>query len=168
MLERQDRSRNVHLLRIIAIRTNYSTTTEYGGIWRARPRPTPVGLSLRCRSFARLANLVQAATAGDHDARRRFELTDEFEPDLTVLQEMKLLAAQPAMIKPTEEFLRYLSPVRGFGRTVLEDVEVRGRRISTGQRVFNFFMSGNRDEEIFAEYRLGSPKKPGLWLAQTS
>ena len=104
MLERQDRSRNVHLLRIIAIRTNYSTTTEYGGIWRARPRPTPVGLSLRCRSFARLANLVQAATAGDHDARRRFELTDEFEPDLTVLQEMKLLAAQPAMIKQRRNF----------------------------------------------------------------
>jgi cytochrome P450 len=40
--------------------------------------------------------------------------------------------------------------VRGFGRTVLQDVEVRGRKISTGQRVFNFFMSGNRDEDIFA------------------
>jgi cholest-4-en-3-one 26-monooxygenase len=68
------------------------------------------------------------------------------------LDQMKLLATQPGMIKPaTEEFLRYLSPVRGFGRTVLQDVEVRGRKISTGQRVFNFFMSGNRDEEIFVD-----------------
>jgi hypothetical protein len=64
--------------------------------------------------------------------------------------QMKLLAAQPALVKTaTEEFLRYLSPVRGFGRTVLQDVEVRGRKLSTGQRVFNFFMSGNRDGEIF-------------------
>jgi cytochrome P450 len=64
--------------------------------------------------------------------------------------QMKLLATQPTLMKTaTEEFLRYLSPVRGFGRTVLQDVEVRGRKISTGQRVFNFFMSGNRDEETF-------------------
>jgi cytochrome P450 len=67
-------------------------------------------------------------------------------------EQMQLLAAQPAMIKTaTEEFLRYLSPVRGFGRTVLQDAEVRGRKLAAGQRVFNFFMSGNRDEEIFAD-----------------
>ena len=66
--------------------------------------------------------------------------------------QMKRLAEQPATIKTaTEEFLRYLSPVRGFGRTVRQDVEVRGRKISPGQRVFNFFMSGNRDEEIFVD-----------------
>jgi cytochrome P450 len=64
----------------------------------------------------------------------------------------------------TEEFLRYLSPVRGFGRTVLQDVEVRGRKISSGQRVFNFFMSGNRDEEIFQApeiFDLARPRDKG-------
>jgi cytochrome P450 len=80
-------------------------------------------------------------------------------------EQMKLLAAQPAMIKTaTEEFLRYLSPVRGFGRTVLQDVEVRGRKISTGQRVFNFFMSGNRDEDIFSApevFDLARPRDKG-------
>jgi cytochrome P450 len=79
--------------------------------------------------------------------------------------QMKLLAAQPALAKTAaEEFLRYLSPVRGFGRTVLEDVEVRGRKISTGQRVFNFFMSGNRDEEIFEAadlFDLARPRDKG-------
>jgi cytochrome P450 len=79
--------------------------------------------------------------------------------------QMKLLAAQPAMVKTaTEEFLRYVSPVRGFGRTVLQDVEVRGRKISTGQRAFNFFMSGNRDEEIFADpdiFDLARPRDKG-------
>jgi Cytochrome P450 len=43
--------------------------------------------------------------------------------------QMRLLAAQPNLVKTaTEEFLRYLSPVRGFGRTVLQDVEVRAGR----------------------------------------
>jgi cytochrome P450 len=38
---------------------------------------------------------------------------------------MNLLASQPSLVKTaTEEFLRYLSPVRGLGRTVLKDVEV--------------------------------------------
>jgi cytochrome P450 len=80
-------------------------------------------------------------------------------------EQMKLLAAQPTLVKTaTEEFLRYLSPVRGFGRTVLQDVEVRGRKISAGQRVFNFFMSGNRDEEIFQApevFDLARPRDKG-------
>jgi cytochrome P450 len=80
-------------------------------------------------------------------------------------EQMKLLAAQPVLVKTaTEEFLRYLSPVRGFGRTVLQDVEVRGRKISCGQRVFNFFMSGNRDEEIFQApeiFDLARPRDKG-------
>ena len=33
--------------------------------------------------------------------------------------------------------------------TVLQDVELRGRQLKTGQRVLNFFMSGNRDEAAF-------------------
>jgi cytochrome P450 len=107
--------------------------------------------------------LSAVLTAGNETTRNTINgaivLLSEY-PD-----QMKLLAAQPAMIKTaTEEFLRYLSPVRGFGRTVLEDVEVRGRRISTGQRVFNFFMSGNRDEEIFAApeiFDLALPRDKG-------
>jgi cytochrome P450 len=107
--------------------------------------------------------LSAVLTAGNETTRNTINgaivLLSEY-PD-----QMKLLAAQPAMIKTaTEEFLRYLSPVRGFGRTVLEDVEVRGRRISTGQRVFNFFMSGNRDEEIFQApevFDLARPRDKG-------
>jgi cytochrome P450 len=80
-------------------------------------------------------------------------------------EQMRALAAQPTLVKTaTEEFLRYLSPVRGFGRTVLQDIEVRGRKISSGQRVFNFFMSGNRDEETFeaAEiFDLARPREKG-------
>ena len=66
--------------------------------------------------------------------------------------QMQRLAADPSLAKATtEECLRYVSPVRGFGRTVVQDVEVRGRKIRAGQHVLNFFMSGNRDEEIFQD-----------------
>ena len=44
--------------------------------------------------------------------------------------------------------------------TALQDVEVRGRKISTGQRVFNFFMSGNRDEDIFEAAELFDLARP--------
>jgi cytochrome P450 len=67
-------------------------------------------------------------------------------------EQMKLIVDQPDVMKyATEEFLRYVSPVRGFGRTVARETEVRGRKLAVGQRVFNFFMSGNRDEEVFVE-----------------
>jgi cytochrome P450 len=66
--------------------------------------------------------------------------------------QMKLLAEQPDLAKSaTEECLRYVSPVRGFGRTLIQDTELHGRKLWTGQRVLNFFMSGNRDEEVFKD-----------------
>jgi cytochrome P450 len=64
--------------------------------------------------------------------------------------QMKALAAQPALVKlATEEFLRWVSPVRGFGRTVIREVELNGRKLEPGQRLLNFFMSGNRDADAF-------------------
>ena len=67
-------------------------------------------------------------------------------------EQMKLLADQPELAKrATEEFLRFVSPVRGFGRTLLQDTELRGKKMSKGQRLLNFFMSGNRDEEVFED-----------------
>ena len=65
-------------------------------------------------------------------------------------EQMALLVGQPDLAKSaTEEFLRYVSPVRGFGRTLRQDVEMRGKTLRAGQRALNFFMSGNRDEEVF-------------------
>ena len=66
--------------------------------------------------------------------------------------QMKKLSEQPELAKAaTEECLRYVSPVRGFGRTLIQDVEMHGRQLRTGQRVLNFFMSGNRDEDAFED-----------------
>ena len=59
-----------------------------------------------------------------------------------------------------EEYLRLLTPYRGFARTPTRDVEVRGRAIRTDEPVAVVFASANRDEDVFPEpdrFVLGRP-----------
>jgi cholest-4-en-3-one 26-monooxygenase len=48
-----------------------------------------------------------------------------------------------------EEILRYASPVYYFRRTATRDVEIRGRAIKAGDKVVLWYISANRDEEVF-------------------
>ena len=50
-----------------------------------------------------------------------------------------------------EEFIRWVSPVRGFGRTVREDTELGGVPIKAGQRVYMVYGAVNRDPEVFPD-----------------
>ncbi len=50
-----------------------------------------------------------------------------------------------------EEVLRWVTPTMHFGRAATSDVEVRGKRISEGDVVTLWLVSGNRDEEVFPE-----------------
>jgi cytochrome P450 len=62
------------------------------------------------------------------------------------------LVANPALAKTAaEELLRFTSVVRGFARTVVEDTQVRGQKMTAGQRLFNFYMAGNFDPDAFAD-----------------
>jgi len=68
------------------------------------------------------------------------------------------LIDDPSLIPmAVEEMVRLVSPVHSFGRTVLEDTELRGQRIETGQSVLMLYPSANRDAEEFDqpdEFRL--------------
>jgi len=48
-----------------------------------------------------------------------------------------------------EEFLRLYTPYRGFARTAVHDVDIRGERICAGEAVALLYGSANRDEEVF-------------------
>ncbi len=48
-----------------------------------------------------------------------------------------------------EEILRWGSPVMHFRRTATSDVVIRDREISVGDRVVIWYVSANRDEEVF-------------------
>lgn len=50
-----------------------------------------------------------------------------------------------------EEAIRWVTPVKHFMRTAVEDYELRGRQIKAGDWLLMSYMSGNRDEDVFED-----------------
>ena len=62
------------------------------------------------------------------------------------------LRADPALVPAAiDEFLRLYTPYRGFARTAIEDVTIRGRTIPAGEPIALVYASANRDEDVFAD-----------------
>jgi cholest-4-en-3-one 26-monooxygenase len=62
------------------------------------------------------------------------------------------LYADPGLIPTaTEEFLRWVTPVMYFRRTVTEDTEIRGVPIKKNEKVAMYHLSANFDEAVFPE-----------------
>jgi cytochrome P450 len=61
----------------------------------------------------------------------------------------RLLAEAELLDTAVEEFVRVATPVQGLGRTVTKDTTLSGCPLSTGDRVFLLWASGNRDPEAF-------------------
>ena len=125
----------------LALRDQNPTSDLMGILQQARREgllSTPTALSL----------LRAILTAGNETTRNTLNgaiIALAQNPDQT-----RALAARPELVKlATEEFLRWVSPVRGFGRTIIQDVEFKVRNLKSGQRLLNFFMSGNRDADAF-------------------
>jgi cholest-4-en-3-one 26-monooxygenase len=51
--------------------------------------------------------------------------------------------------RATDEILRWASPVLHFRRTATEDTEVGGQAIAKDDKVVMWYISANRDEEVF-------------------
>jgi cholest-4-en-3-one 26-monooxygenase len=78
------------------------------------------------------------------------------------------LAADPAaMIGPaTEEILRWASPVMYFRRNLTRDVEMRGVRMREGDKVSLWYVSANRDEDVFDDpFRFDVGRDPNHHIA---
>ena len=59
-----------------------------------------------------------------------------------------------------EEFLRLYTPYRGFARTSVSDIELRGRLIRKDEPIALVYAAANRDPEVFEapdEFRMGRP-----------
>ena len=64
--------------------------------------------------------------------------------------ENRKLRENPALIPNfVSEAIRWQTPVAHMKRTALEDTEIRGQTIRAGDKVVMWYVSGNRDEEIF-------------------
>ncbi len=67
-------------------------------------------------------------------------------------EEKDRLQADPSLIpSAVEEMLRMATPVMHFRRTATKDTEVRGVEIKEGQKVLLWYISGNRDDEVFPD-----------------
>lgn len=67
-------------------------------------------------------------------------------------EELRKLKQHPTLAESAiEEMVRWTSPVSQFGRTAVEDYELRGQTIKAGQSVCLFYGSANRDEEVFED-----------------
>lgn len=65
-------------------------------------------------------------------------------------EQMAKLRADPALL-PTaiDEVFRWVSPIKHFFRTAVEDYRLRDQLIRAGDSLLMAFPSGNRDEEVF-------------------
>ncbi len=62
------------------------------------------------------------------------------------------LRADPALVPAAvDEFLRLYTPYRGFARTAVCDVTIRGRTIPAGEPIALVYASANRDPDVFAD-----------------
>jgi cholest-4-en-3-one 26-monooxygenase len=89
---------------------------------------------------------------------------------LTLLEhpaELERLQADPSLL-PTavEEMLRWVTPVMHFRRTATRDIELRGQTIKAGDKVVLYYVSANRDEDVFPEaHRFDVGRTPNDHLA---
>ena len=67
-------------------------------------------------------------------------------------EQLRLLQQEPERIPvAVEEILRWATPVLHFRRTATRDTELRGQPIREGDKVVTWYISANRDPEVFPD-----------------
>jgi cholest-4-en-3-one 26-monooxygenase len=65
-------------------------------------------------------------------------------------KQYRMLVDDPSIVpSATEEILRWASPVMFFRRNVTRDTELRGQKLKAGDKVSIWYISANRDEDVF-------------------
>lgn len=65
-----------------------------------------------------------------------------------------------------EESIRWVTPVKHFMRTAMEDYEIRGKTIKAGDGICLHYPSGNRDEDVFEDpFTFKVDRKPNKQIA---
>jgi cytochrome P450 len=91
---------------------------------------------------------VLLATAGNETTRHT--ISHGLVALLEHPDQLQRLREDPSLGQPAaEEMLRWATPVHHFRRTAAQDTELRGRQIKAGDKVTTWFVSGNRDEDVF-------------------
>jgi linalool 8-monooxygenase len=66
--------------------------------------------------------------------------------------ERQKLARDPTLLaSAANEIVRWVSPIMHMRRTAIADTEIRGRKIRAGDKVILWYVSANRDEDVFPD-----------------
>ncbi|MCV7226455.1 cytochrome P450 [Mycolicibacterium komossense] len=96
------------------------------------------------------AFFVLLSVAGNDTTRNTITLTTHALQQFPAQREL-LVQDYDGHIKPAmEEFVRWVTPVMTFRRTVTQDTVLRGQEIKEGEWVMMMYSSANRDERVFA------------------
>jgi cholest-4-en-3-one 26-monooxygenase len=81
-------------------------------------------------------------------------------------QRAKLAGDLSLLPTAIDEMLRYASPVMYMRRTAREDFELRGQTIRAGDKIALWYISANRDEEVFDDpHRFDITRSPNEYVA---
>ncbi|MBL4630787.1 MAG: cytochrome P450 [Paraglaciecola sp.] len=85
----------------------------------------------------------------------------------TLMQQLKEnIGNKEFFLSATDELIRWASPTTHFRRTATEDFEYKGKQVKKGDKVVLWFLSANRDDEMFDKpYEIDLLRKPNRYLS---
>jgi cytochrome P450 len=134
--------------------------TYFTRLWQEReaaePRPDLISMMIHSEATRAmtpqqyLGNLILLIVGGNDTTRNSMSalpMVNRRWPEEWV----KVATDRSLVANATQELIRWQTPLAHMRRTAVENHELEGKAIRAGDKVALWYMSGNRDQEVFAE-----------------